>query len=178
MSDQNEPASREGRVSRRPLIIVVMFLVLVAVVGAIISTQARDEKALDTATVDTTTSSVVDDTAYPTVAPTSSTDEPSPTSSPSPSQAASGASCTPAALLAAADDSGQAAEGVIDSASVTRFNCIDDYAFARLSAPGLDEAEAYFEKDGNRWKLLVLGTSVDPEGQGIPADTVRQLAAD
>lgn len=172
---------RAGRVPRLPLIIVLVILVIVAIVGALLSGGSK--KDVKTA-AETATSTTI--TAVPTSLESTTTTQsgpvmtggfvPTPDAAPSTTATpAGGDECTAAALLASVKASGEVDPSIVDQATVASFKCTEPYAVAHLTASGAEKVDGYFVRSGAVWRLLVIGSDINPVQYGIPTEVAQTL---
>lgn len=154
-----------------PWIAAVVFLVLVAVVGALLSQNRRAETVVDINA--TTTSSVLVPTTASTVV-TSTTSAPAVNGAIAATAVPYSTACTEQELLDTIKMSGYVATAMFDSVRIERSKCADGYAYARLQSE-VGPADAYLKVQGDRWIVMVLGTSIDTSKLDIPPGTLKTL---
>ncbi len=166
-------------VAKWPWVAAVAFMVFIVLVGVYASDRARSERlekagSFAAATVITSTQppssdvprSITPSTARAATAPPSTA---AATAPPAPATA-----CSSAVLVETVKRSGQVGEAAASTIGVERSKCVSDYAFARLTSD-VGPANAYFKREGDAYRMLALGTSVDLSQYGIPTEIAAQL---
>lgn len=171
----------QGPGDRRRLLLIAAAVAVVLVLGAAGwavlggSDDATDDAAATSTSASTTTDGPGPDATDPAPAPSAPAstaapdgDEPTTTADASPTDGP-GAPCeADAAVLLGLLKAHPPLASFADGLGVERTRCAGDWSSAVVTSPDADRALALFEREGDGWTLVLLGSAEPCAGLGIP----------
>lgn len=164
--------------ARWPWVVAVAFLIVVAVIGTYASDRARGQKLAQVAAFNATSTSavVVPPTTVAPAKPPGTKQQATPSASPTrtPTPATAGEPCAAQEFMSVVKRSGKVDETSTGPIAVERTKCVSGFAYARLTSD-VGSVDAYFRTEGDGYRLLDLGTAIDPADYGVPTEIAAQL---
>jgi hypothetical protein len=176
-ADTGDPGAQGPR-DRRGLLLIAAAVAVVLVLGAAGwavlggSDDATDDAAASSTSASSTTAGSGPDATDPTPAPsapasTAAPDDAAPTTTADASPTDGPCEADAAVLLGLLKAHPPLAT-FADGLGVERTRCVGDWSSAVVTSPDADRALALFEREGDGWTLVLLGSAEPCAGLGIP----------